>query len=69
MSVVPTGTVAPDRVTISSTTPACQISMSMSDFSVSTLATIWPRSNGSPTSTSHSMTVPSSMSAPSDGIA
>ena len=50
------------------TTPSSNASISMAAFAVSTTATIWPRLTASPGFTSHSMIVPTSMSAPSEGI-
>ncbi len=58
----------PVPMRISSTTPSSNASISIAAFAVSTTATIWPRFTGSPGSTNHSTIVPTSMSAPSEGI-
>ena len=67
-SGVPTATSLARATSSSSTTPFSKTSTSMSDLSVSTTATMSPRCDRSPGSTRHSTTVPSSMSAPSDGM-
>ena len=67
-SGVPTGTFSPSGTRIRSITPSSKISTSMSAFSVSTTATMSPRCTWSPGFTSHSVMVPASMSAPSDGM-
>ena len=67
-SGVPTGTWTPVPTRISVTTPSSNASISMAAFAVSTTATIWPRRTASPGLTSHSTIVPTSMSAPSEGI-
>src|ERR1051326_4497265 len=67
-STVPTGTLAPGSTTIFSITPLVKISTSIAPLSVSTSATISPRSTRSPGFLRHATSVPASMSAPRIGI-
>ncbi len=64
---VPTGTFSPACTSSSVTTPSCQISTSTAALEVSTTATTWPRLTASPGFTCQVSSVPSSMSAPSEG--
>ena len=65
---VPTLTVSPIGTSSSCTTPSCQHSISTAALVVSTTATTCPRVTMSPGFTSHSLSVPSSMSAPRAGM-
>ena len=67
-SAVPTGTTVPGSTSSSPTTPSTKLSTSTAALEVSTTATTSPLCTLSPGFTSHSRRVPSSMSAPSDGI-
>ena len=67
-SGAPTGTVSPIRATSSLIVPSSKTSISMAPFCVSTTATMSPRFTVSPGFTSHSASVPASMSAPSEGM-
>src|SRR6056297_1194178 len=67
-SGAPTGRVWPRSATSSWTVPSSKISISMAPFWVSTTATISPRFTVSPGSTSHSTSLPASMSAPREGM-
>lgn len=65
---VPTGTRSPIPATRLSTVPVWNDSTSIRALSVSITATVSPLRIRSPGLTSHSATVPDSMSAPSEGI-
>ena len=67
-SGVPTGTLPLRSTRICSICPVSKISISMAPFCVSTTATMSPRFTLSPGFTSHSTSVPASMSAPSEGM-
>lgn len=67
-NTVPTGTSVPIEMRSSSIIPDSNTSTSTSLFSVSTSATMSPRRTRSPGFTRHSMTVPTSMSAPRKGM-
>src|SRR5690606_15940589 len=64
---LPTGRRVPGSTSNSNTVPSCQISTSTAAFEVSTTATTWPFFTLSPGLTCHSSSLPSSMSAPSEG--
>ena len=64
----PTGTTVPGSTRSSETTPLRNVSTSIAALAVSTTATMSPLCTESPGWTSHSSKVPSSMSAPSEGI-
>ncbi len=64
---VPTGTLSPGPIASSQTVPGSQISTSIAVLLVSTTATTSPFFTSSPGLTFHSISVPSSISAPSDG--
>ena len=65
---VPTGNFVPTGTTSSDTTPGLNTSISIAPFCVSTTAMTSPRLTRSPGFTSHSTSVPASMSAPRDGM-
>src|SRR6056297_2160270 len=64
----PTGSSLPRSARISWTVPSWKISISIAPFWVSTTATTSPRWTVSPGFTSHSTSLPASMSAPSEGM-
>jgi hypothetical protein len=64
---VPTGSVSFGSCTSSRIVPSSQISTSIADLDVSTTATTSPFFTRSPGLTFHSSSVPSSISAPSEG--